>query len=229
MFSVLVCLGKQRFSASCHEQGKLCVTGVDIDQILTSNVSSEHLHRNTESTSTGKVSCCRELNQNSFCVSIQLDTSCVHSLLTAGWPKLLCKCKSQTNRAPSPFALRFPLDIPKLSNFVDNAVLDYTAKAIEINLHNIKWLLIGIYRPPSQSKDFFLEEMRKNFEKFCTKYENFLMIGDFNLSEDDDSLDQFMQELNLENVVKVPTCFKSDSPTCIDLILTSDKRKLANI
>ena len=54
------------------------------------------------------------------------------------------------------------------------------------------------------------------------------MIGDFNLSEDDVSLDQFMQELSLENVVKVPTCFKSDSPTCIDLILTSDKRKLAN-
>ena len=55
------------------------------------------------------------------------------------------------------------------------------------------------------------------------------MIGDFDLSEDDDSLDQFMQELNLENVVKVPTCVKSDSLTCIDLILTSDKKKLANI
>ncbi len=55
------------------------------------------------------------------------------------------------------------------------------------------------------------------------------MIGDFNLSEDDDSLDQFMQDLNLENVVKVPNWSKSDNPTCIDLILTSDKRKLANI
>ena len=55
------------------------------------------------------------------------------------------------------------------------------------------------------------------------------MIGDFNLSENDDSLYQFMEELNVENVVKVPTCFKFDSPTCIDLILTSDKRKLANI
>ena len=55
------------------------------------------------------------------------------------------------------------------------------------------------------------------------------MIGDFNLSDNDDSLNQFKQELNLENVVKVPTCFKSDSPTCIELILTSDKRILANI
>ena len=55
------------------------------------------------------------------------------------------------------------------------------------------------------------------------------MIGDFNLSENDDSLHQFMHELNMENVVKVPTCFKSDSPICIDLILTYDKRKLSNI
>ena len=38
-----------------------------------------------------------------------------------------------------------------------------------------------------------------------------------------------MQELKLENVVKVPTYFKFDSPTCTDLILTSDKKKLANI
>ena len=42
--------------------------------------------------------------------------------------------------------------------------------------------------------------MRKNFEQFCTKYENFLMIGDINLSEDDVSLDQFMQELKLEQM-----------------------------
>ena len=50
------------------------------------------------------------------------------------------------------------------------------AIAIEINLHKIKWLLIGIYRPPSQSKDLSLEEMRKNIEQFCTKCEKFLMI-----------------------------------------------------
>ena len=133
MFSLLVRLGHQRFSVSRQDQGKLCVTGVDIDQvrsrnyrqlstILTSNVSSKYLHQNAETTSTGKVRCCRELNQNSFYVSIQVDTSCVHSLRTAGWPKLPCKRKSQTKTAPSPFT--FLRDIPKLSNFVDNAVLD---------------------------------------------------------------------------------------------------------
>ena len=43
---------------------------------------------------------------------------------------------------------------------------DVEAKAVEINLHKIKWLLIGIYRPPSQSKDFFLEEMGKILNNF---------------------------------------------------------------
>ena len=38
-----------------------------------------------------------------------------------------------------------------------------------------------------------------------------------------------MLEFNLENVAKMPTCFKSNSSTCIDLVLTSDKRKLSNI
>ena len=35
-----------------------------------------------------------------------------------------------------------------------------------------------------------------------------------------------MNSSNFENVVKEPTCLKSDSPTCIDLILTSDTNKL---
>ena len=38
-----------------------------------------------------------------------------------------------------------------------------------------------------------------------------------------------MHDLNLENVVKEPNCFKSDNPKCIELILTSDTRKLSNV
>ena len=38
-----------------------------------------------------------------------------------------------------------------------------------------------------------------------------------------------MCECSLEDVVKVPTCFNSNSPIYIDLVLTSDKRKICNI
>ena len=60
-------------------------------------------------------------------------------------------------------------------------------------------------------------------------WRKFLVIGDLNLNEGNDSLQDCMLDLNLENVVKVPTCFKSDSPTCNDLLLTSDSEKLSNI
>ena len=42
------------------------------------------------------------------------------------------------------------------------------------------------------------------------------------------NLIDFMNSCNLENIVKKPTCFKSDRPTCIDLILTSDTTRLKN-
>ena len=115
-------------------------------------------------------------------------------------------------------------EIPLLSS----TAKEIEAKAIEINLQNIKWLLVGIYRPPSQLEVFFLEEIRRYIEHFCTRYQNFLIIGDFNLNEANNSLQDFMHDLNLENIVKEPTCFKSDSPSCIDLILTSDSGKLSN-
>ena len=38
-----------------------------------------------------------------------------------------------------------------------------------------------------------------------------------------------MCEYSLENVIKVPPCVKSNSPTCIDLALSSDKRKICKI
>ena len=101
-------------------------------------------------------------------------------------------------------------------------------KVVEINLHKTKWLLIGIYRPPSQSEKFFFEELSKNLELYLANYENFLIVGDFNLDEKSSNLKDFMNSFNLENIVKEPTCFKSDSPTCIDLILTSDTSRLTN-
>ena len=37
-----------------------------------------------------------------------------------------------------------------------------------------------------------------------------------------------MDSYNLPSLVKSPTCFKSDSPRCIDLILTNRKRSFQN-
>ena len=46
-------------------------------------------------------------------------------------------------------------------------------------------------------------------------------MGDFNTEENDENIGNFMESYNLKNIVKTPTCFKSDRPRTIDLILTN--------
>ena len=87
-------------------------------------------------------------------------------------------------------------------SLLESTSKDIEAKALEIILHRIKWLLFGIYRPPSQTDNFFLNEISKNIEHFSTKYENFLVIGDFNLKGKSMVLQDFMQRLNFKNVIK---------------------------
>ena len=55
------------------------------------------------------------------------------------------------------------------------------------------------------------------------KSDNFIVIGDFNTDEDSDTMSNFMNLYGLANLVKVPTCLKSDNPRCIDLILTNNR------
>ena len=55
-----------------------------------------------------------------------------------------------------------------------------------------------------------------------SNYEKFLLAGDFNVQEEDDSLQEFLAEFNAEKLVKDKTCFKSlDNPSCIDLFITN--------
>ena len=55
------------------------------------------------------------------------------------------------------------------------------------------------------------------------EYKNVLLIGDFNLTVENKNLEVFMNTLDLECLIKEPTCFQSTSPSCIDLILTNKK------
>ena len=41
-------------------------------------------------------------------------------------------------------------------------------------------------------------------------------------------ISDFMDNSGLKNLVRSPTCFRSDSPKCIDLILTNRKRSFQN-
>ena len=51
----------------------------------------------------------------------------------------------------------------------------------EINLRKKKWLVISIYRPPSQNSEYFLDSLTKSINYFASTYDNHLILGNFNL------------------------------------------------
>ena len=48
-----------------------------------------------------------------------------------------------------------------------------------------------------------------------------LLLGDLNTVETDQQVHNFMNGYALKKLMKEPTCFKSENPRCIDLILTN--------
>ena len=99
---------------------------------------------------------------------------------------------------------------------------------LEITLRNRKCLLIDLHKPPGQKEKGFLENLNSILNKYISKYENIILIGDFNSSVENKHLADFTALFNLGNLIKSPICFQSSKPTCIDLILTNKKELFKN-
>ena len=92
----------------------------------------------------------------------------------------------------------------------------------EINLRQEKWLVISIYCWPSQDSGFFIHSLTEIIDHFATKYDNHLIMGDFNMEPNNRVFKDFLDSNNLTNLIKTNTCFKGKGSS-IDLILTNRK------
>ena len=90
------------------------------------------------------------------------------------------------------------------------------------------WLLANIYLSPSQGEGYFFQELGKALDHFNTKCERLILMGDFNTDAKGQNISNFMESYSLKNIVKAPTCFKSDRPKTIDLILTNRASNFQN-
>ena len=111
--------------------------------------------------------------------------------------------------------------LSKYVNLVDTPP-DIQVVPIEINVRKQKWLILPINRPPQQNSEYFVEEISKLIDK-CSRYDHVMVLGDFNLEPDDIALSSLIQDHDLYNMIKHPTCFKSSKGRCIDLIFTNRK------
>ena len=110
-----------------------------------------------------------------------------------------------------------------------NLHLDKETEAIylEINIRSRKWLIVGLYKPPSQNNSLFLENMSKNLSRYLDSYENITLSGDFNMTPEDKNLQHFTDTFSIEHLINEPNCFKGN-PSCKDLITTNKKSYFKN-
>ena len=99
---------------------------------------------------------------------------------------------------------------------------------LEVNIQSSKRLFVGCYKPPSQNEEFFISNLSKTVNAFSTKYDNILLMGDFNLSIENKRLEELLNLFNLKSLISSPTCFQPIDPTYIDLLLANQEDLFSN-
>ena len=104
-----------------------------------------------------------------------------------------------------------------------NFPTDIEILPLELALTKRKWLILGLYKTPSLRSEIFVSEVTNKLAFYNEKYDNILLLGDFNMTPENHRLKDFTDSNDFENLIKEPTCFKRTSPTTIVLFLTNRK------
>ena len=107
----------------------------------------------------------------------------------------------------------------KFLSFEDKPI---EALFIELNFRKKKWLPSCSYNPNKKNISNHLKRLTNSLDLYSAKYENIILIGDFNVSPEDSHMEKFCEFYGLKNLIKVPTCHKNpQNLSCNDLILTN--------
>ena len=86
---------------------------------------------------------------------------------------------------------------------------------VEINLRSRKWLISGSTNPSISVIQNYQVNLSKNLDFYSSKYENFIVIDDFNSEMTNNYLEELCASYNLKNLKKQSTCFKNlENPKC---------------
>ena len=100
---------------------------------------------------------------------------------------------------------------------------------IEINLRKKKWLIFGSYNPHRTTIGNHMDSRSKNLALYSSTYENYVVLGDFNVEVDTNAISSFCDAFDLVSPIREPTCYKNpEKPSCIDLILTNKPHSFQN-
>ena len=92
---------------------------------------------------------------------------------------------------------------------------------LEIKFWKSKWLLCGIYHPPSYNDQYFFNNIDKALDIYCS-YEKFVLAGDFTAQVGESLHDTFLYQHELLSIYENPSCYENlNNLINIDLNLTN--------
>ena len=93
-----------------------------------------------------------------------------------------------------------------------------------INCQKNKWLCCS-YNPNKNAIKRHLENLHKGLHLYSSKYENSIVLGDFNVGMDNSDMSVFCDTYDLKSLIKELTCSKNpENPSYLDLILTNNPK-----
>ena len=89
---------------------------------------------------------------------------------------------------------------------------------VEINVQKNKWLLCCYYSPIKNTIKSHIEMLHKGLPLYSSKYENFIVLGDFHVGIDNSAMTVLCDMYDLKYFIKEPTRYKNpENPPCIVL------------
>ena len=102
---------------------------------------------------------------------------------------------------------------------------DIEAFFTEIKVNTCKWLVCCSYNPNRINVSTHLEQIKKALDIYSKKYENILLMGDYNVDVKETNMKVFCNQHKFKALNEEPTCFKNfNNPSCIDLFLTNSSK-----
>ena len=71
-----------------------------------------------------------------------------------------------------------------------------------MDLKRSKWLLFGGYNSNKENISMFINELWPVLDHYIPKYDNFVILGDFNSEMQEKALSEFCNTYNLHNLIK---------------------------
>ena len=99
-------------------------------------------------------------------------------------------------------------DIPSKNINIKDLAQDIECLFVEINLYKKKWLIGGVYNPCKTMISSYLDHLSNCVDNCLPKYDNIILLGDFNSEMTETELSNFCEVYNMKNLVKEPTCYK---------------------